>query len=85
MQLFLRVICVVCLLFSWRVQAEESAPQASEQVNAWGTDSQHIAPAEVAVEKSEGFDIFEYVVKGNSVLTVSQVEKEDYPYMFENL
>ncbi len=84
MQLFLRVICVVCLLFSWRVQAEESAPQASEQVNAWGTDSQHIAPAEVAVEKSEGFDIFEYVVNGNSVLTVSQVEKAVYPYLGEN-
>lgn len=86
MQLFLRVMCMVCLLWCGQVVAEESATQPSEQVNAWGTDVKQIEPASPSpsAEKAEGFDIFEYVINGNSVLTVTQIEKSVYPYLGEN-
>lgn len=84
MQLFLRVMCVVCLLWCCQVVAEEPATQPSEELNAWGTDIKQIEPASLPAEKAEGFDIFEYVVNGNSVLTVTQIEKAVYPYLGEN-
>lgn len=84
MQLFLRVMCVVCLLWCCKVVAEEPATQPSEELNAWGTDVKQIEPGSAPAEKAEGFDIFEYVVNGNSVLTVTQIEKAVYPYLGEN-
>lgn len=83
MQLFLRVLCIFSCLWSCAIYAEEQAQSSPEKLNAWGAAVSE-QDASQATEKGEAFNIFEYVVNGNTVLTVTQIEKAVYPYLGEN-
>jgi hemolysin activation/secretion protein len=82
MQLFLRVLCLMSGLWCLALHAEEQTQPSPEKLNAWGTavSEQEAAPA---ADQGEPFSIYEYVINGNSVLSVSQVEKAVYPYLGE--
>jgi hemolysin activation/secretion protein len=83
MQLFLRVLCMLSCLWCLALHAEEQTQPSPEKLNAWGAavNEQEAAPA---ADQGEPFNIYEYVVNGNSVLTVTQIEKAVYPFLGEN-
>jgi hemolysin activation/secretion protein len=83
MQLFLRVLCMLSCLWCLALHAEEQTQPSPEKLNAWGAavNEQDAAPA---ADQGEPFNIYEYVVNGNSVLTVTQIEKAVYPFLGEN-
>lgn len=68
---------------SCSLYAEEQEQPSPEKLNAWGATVSEQDEA-ASGDKSELFNIFEYVVNGNTVLTVSQVEKAVYPYLGES-
>lgn len=87
LQLLLRLMCLTVVVWSFAVGAEEVEPSAPKPINAQAassSDEAGIAAADSAeaLEKDQ-FDIFEYVVDGNTVLSVSEVEKAIYPYLGE--
>jgi hemolysin activation/secretion protein len=85
--LLLRLMCLACVVWSFAIYAEEVEPSVSKPGNARGiTTSNEVgigsaAPAQ-ELEKDQ-FDIFEYVVDGNTVLGVTEVEKAVYPFLGE--
>lgn len=83
LQLLLRVMSCVCVLWSFAVCAEEAESSAPQPVNAWGAEVSDKTKAEETAAKDQ-FDIFEYVVNGNTVLSVTEVEKAVYPYLGEH-
>ncbi|MGQ2966541.1 ShlB/FhaC/HecB family hemolysin secretion/activation protein, partial [Methylophilus sp.] len=82
MQLFLRVLYMLSCLWCLALHAEEQTQPSPEKLNAWGAAVNEQEAAQAA-DQGEPFSIYEYVVNGNSVLTVSQVEKAVYPYLGE--
>lgn len=79
-----RVLFLLCGLWSSAGLAEEQPQSASpDKVNAWGAEVEGQPTAQVP-EKKDLFNIFEYVVNGNTVLSVTEVEKAVYPYLGEN-
>lgn len=83
MQLFLRVLGIFSCLWACAVYAQEQTQASPEKLNAWGAavSEQEASPA---TGKEDAFNINEYVVNGNTVLTVTQVEQAVYPYLGEN-
>ena len=81
--MFLRVLCVSIYLWSCAVHAEEQAQSTPEKLNAWGAEVKGQDASE-SPENREAFNIFEYIVNGNTVLSVTQVEKAVYPFLGEN-
>lgn len=82
MQLLLRLMCSMLVLWSFSASAEESQSTTPKPVNAWGAAAD-AETAQAAAEKDQ-FDILEYVVNGNSVLTVTEIEKAVYPFLGEH-
>lgn len=80
--MLLRVICWVCVLYSVTLHAEEVAPPATPPRDAWGAEVRADSAGEAPVARDQ-FDIFEYVVQGNTVLSVTEVEKAVYPFLGE--
>lgn len=87
LQLLLRLMCLACVLWSFAVGAEEAEPSASKPVIAWDATTTDVSGADnehsVETETKDQFDIFEYVVDGNTVLGATEVEKAVYPYLGE--
>ncbi|MFD0911933.1 ShlB/FhaC/HecB family hemolysin secretion/activation protein [Methylophilus luteus] len=83
MQLFLRVLCMLSCLWCLALHAEEQTQPSPEKLNAWGAAVNEQDAAQAA-DQGEPFNIYEYVVNGNSVLTVTQIEKAVYPFLGEN-
>lgn len=75
------------VFWSLALCAEEAEQSVSKPVNAWGASASDApstdAESVVQAETKDQFDIFEYVVDGNTVLAVTEVEKAVYPYLGE--
>lgn len=82
LQLLLRVMSGVCVLWSFALHAEQATEAISQPANSPAAELNAQAAVEVAAQ--DQFDIFEYVVNGNSVLSVNAVEKAVYPYLGEH-
>lgn len=82
LQLLLRVMSGVCVLWSFALHAEQATEAISQAGNSPVAELNAQAAVEVAAQ--DQFDIFEYVVNGNSVLSVNAVEKAVYPYLGEH-
>lgn len=83
MQLFLRVLCMWSCLWSLALHAEEQTQPSPEKLNAWGAAVNDQETSQAAAQ-GESFNIYEYVVNGSSVLSVTQIEKAVYPFLGEN-
>lgn len=70
------------MLWSFGLHAEQQADVRVQPSMAQVSDQNAAANPEVAPQ--DQFDIFEYVVNGNTVLDVSAVEKAVYPYLGEH-
>lgn len=62
---------------------ENAAEGAPDAVNGWG-GATTATEANTAADDAASFDIFEYVVNGNTVLPVTEVEQAVYPYLGEH-
>lgn len=82
LQLLLRVMSGVCVLWSFALHAEQATEAIPQPANSPAAELNAQAAVEVAAQ--DQFDIFEYVVNGNSVLSVNAVEKAVYPYLGEH-
>lgn len=82
LRLLLRVMSCMCVLWSFALHAEEASEPVQQPVNGWGAEVS--GQAAVEVPSKDQFDIFEYVVNGNSVLSVTEIEKAVYPYLGEH-
>lgn len=82
MQLFFRMLCILYCLWSCVIHAEEQPQSSAERLNAWGVEA--TGQDAQTSEKSDNFNIFEYVINGNTVLPVTAIEKAVYPYLGEN-
>lgn len=82
LQLLLRLISGLFVLWTAALYAEEGISASPQNVNAWGTSEEGTASAETS--SKDQFDIFEYMVNGNSVLEITDVEKAVYPYLGEH-
>jgi hemolysin activation/secretion protein len=82
MQLLYRVLCLLSCLWSFAAFAEEQTQSTHDHINAWGVAVTDQEASQVA-NKSDLFNIFEYVVNGNTVLPVTEVEKAVYSYLGE--
>lgn len=80
--MLLRLISGVFFLWATAAYAEEDATASPQNINAWGASEQNVANAEESSKNQ--FDIFEYVVNGNTVLEITDVEKAVYPYLGEH-
>lgn len=85
--MLLRLMCLACVVWSFAICAEEVEPSVTKPGNARSiTTSDEVETGSAAsaqeLEKDQ-FDIFEYVVDGNTVLGVTEVEKAVYPYLGE--
>lgn len=82
LQLLLRVMSGVCVLWSFALHAEQATEAIPQPANSPAAELNAQAAVEVAAQ--DQFDIFEYVVNGNSVLSVNAVEKAVYPFLGEH-
>lgn len=73
---------LTCFFWSFALLAAEAVEGAPQSVNAWGVEVKPDENQEPQIK--DQFDIFEYVVDGNTVLSVTEIEKAVYPYLGEH-